>query len=269
MKVYLSADMEGLAGVALPNQLTRGSAEYEEARNLLFGEVMAAVAGACEAGAETIVVRDAHGSGLNLPLADLDVRARYVLGSSQAERFPGLDRTFDAAILLGYHAMAGTAGAVRDHTMSSAAFQEVRLGGRPVGEIGLDAAIFGQFGVPVVMVSGDDKACREARELLPHVVTVETKTGWGRHTALTLAPQAARELIRRQVCETLSGLRARGGASGAPYHLAPPYEIALRYTSADLADQRACDGARSQRLDALTVVYRGENLLEVFDRAFR
>lgn len=269
MKVYLSADMEGLAGVVSPSQLTRGTAEYEEARHLLCGEVMAAIDGACEAGAETIVVRDAHGSGLNLPLAGLDGRARYVLGSSQADRFPGLDRSFQAAVLLGYHAMAGTAGAVRDHTMSSAAFQEVRLNGRPVGEVGLDAAIFGQFGVPVVLVSGDDKTCREAESLLPHVVTVETKTGWGRHTALTLAPQAARELIRRQVREALSRLEALGRTPDALYRVEPPFELALRFTSADLADQRSFDGERSARLDALTAVYRGENLLEVFDRAFR
>ncbi|MGE5623865.1 MAG: M55 family metallopeptidase, partial [Methanocella sp.] len=118
-------------------------------------------------------------------------------------------------------------------------------------------------------VSGDDKACGEAKALLPQVVTVETKTGWGRHTALSLAPQAARELIRNWVRETLNWLGTEGRALSAPYRLEPPFELTLRFTSADLADQRSFDGQRSVRLDALTAVYRGEKLLEVFDRAFR
>ncbi|MGE5508047.1 MAG: M55 family metallopeptidase [Chitinophagales bacterium] len=266
MKVYISADMEGLAGVVSPSQLTRGSAEYEEARQLLLGEVRAAVAGASEAGAETIIVRDAHGSGLNLPLRELDARARYVLGVSQADRFPGLDQSFTAAVLLGYHAMAGTRGAVRDHTMSSADLQEVRLNGEPVGEIGLDAAIFGQFGVPVAVVSGDDKACAEARSFLPGVVALETKTAFGRHTALTLAPAAAVELIRLGVRDALRQLERTVPPA---YRVDPPYELTLRYLSADLLDRRSFDGRASARVDALTGVYRGENLLEVFDRAFR
>lgn len=267
MKVYISADMEGVAGVVLPVQLSRGTPEYEEARKLLLGEVHAAIQGAWEAGAETVIARDAHGSGLNLPLAELDPRARYVLGTSPTGRFPGLDHSFDAAVLIGYHAMAGTVGAVRDHTMSSADGLEVAVNGRPTGEIGLDAAVFGYFGVPVVLVSGDDKACREAESFLPGAATVETKVGWGRHTALTLAPQAARTRIRDEVRSALTRL-AQGGQFPV-YRVDSPLTVEIRFSSTDRLDTRPLDGVRSVRVDGRTALYRGDDLLEVLDRVFR
>jgi D-amino peptidase len=167
MKIYIAADMEGVGGVMLPEQLKRGTAEYAEARNLLTGEVNAAVDGAFDGGATEVIVKDAHGSGFNIIASELDSRARLVQGSSLPVRFAGLDADTSGLILLAYHAMAGTLAAVCDHTMSSVAWFRYELCGKEVGETAIDAAWAGCFGVPLILVTGDDKVCAEASALIP------------------------------------------------------------------------------------------------------
>jgi D-amino peptidase len=262
MNVYIAADMEGIGGILLKDQLTRGAPLYEEARRLLTAEVNAAVAGAFEGGATGVVVKDAHGSGYNLLMDEVDPRADIVAGPSFPERFAGLDGSFIGVILLGYHAMAGTPAAVCAHTMSSVSWERYELCGREVGEVGIDAALAGTYGVPVIMVSGDDKVCAEARALLGDaVVTCEVKRGLNRHGAVMKAPSAARAMVREAVVKAVS-------AEPRPpvYVPLPYYEACLTYVEAAMAEERL-KTVDAQRLDDRTLLFRGDDLREVIHRS--
>lgn len=263
MRIYLSVDMEGISGVALREQLQRGQLVYEEARQLLTKEVNAIVEALKNCGADTIVVKDAHAGGYNFVADELHTAGEYVMGSTRLDnRFPGLDGDFDGALLIGYHAMASTSGAVRDHTMSSAQYRSVRLNGKALGEIGLDSLLFGLQRVPVLLVSGDDKACREAEKLLPRVTTYATKKGLARHAAIMKAPARVRTELALAVQQAVEQ-----AGQAEPLHVDPPYEVELQFNSSDLADARSYDGIDCERLDAVTARYRGDNLVQVLTRA--
>lgn len=262
MNVYISADMEGIGGILVPDQLKRGAPLYEEARGLLTAEVNAAVAGTFDGGATRVIVKDAHGSGYNLVMNEVDPRAEILAGQSFPERFAGLDESFAGLILLGYHAMAGTPAAVCAHTMSSVSWERYELCGTEVGEVGIDAALAGTYGVPVVMVSGDDKVCAEARSLLAcDLVTCEVKRGLNRHGALMKSPAAARALVREAA--SLAVARAPKPAAYAPL---PYYEARLTYVEASMAEDRLRT-TDAQRLDDRTLLFRGDDLREVIHRS--
>lgn len=261
MKIYIAADMEGVGGIMLPEQLSRGTAEYAEARRLLTFEVNAAVAGAIEGGATEVIVRDAHGTGFNIIAEDFDDRARLLQGAAVADRFPGLEGA-SGLILLAYHAKAGTQGAVCDHTMSSIAWFRYELCGSEVGEVGIDAALAGCHGVPVMLVSGDDKVCSEAVALIPDVTTCETKVGQARHAAIHRAPVECRRLIREAARNAVSGPKP------APFRPEPPYEARVTHVLSSGADGRRYDD-RTIRIDARTVAYRGTDLRDVLERSLR
>lgn len=264
MKVYISADMEGIGGIVLREQLVRGEALYEEARQLLTLEVNAVTETLAGLGAERIIVKDAHGTGFNLIPELLHPAADYAMGATRVEdRFPGLDSGFDGAILLGYHAMGGTRKAVRDHTMTSAGWQSLRLNGREIGEIGLDASLFGLHGVPVLLVTGDDAACAEAVRELGEVPVFRTKTATGRHSALLKAPARVRKELQTAVAESI---RNRGRRK--PWTVPGPYELEIRFLHTEQADVRRFDGSASIRKDGLTAVYRSDDLVSVLAEAF-
>ncbi|MEF3302257.1 M55 family metallopeptidase [Paenibacillus sp. GYB003] len=263
MKIYVSVDMEGIGGIVLPDQLRKGEFFYQEGRQLLTNEVNAIVDALLEAGATDIVVKDAHATGFNFVPELLRPGATYLMGGTPIpNRFAGLDSTFDGAFLIGYHGMAGARRAVRDHTFSSASFQYVKLNGREVGEIALDSHLIGVHGVPVLLVTGDDAACREAKEELEGVAVYETKQAAGRHAALLKAPQQVRQEMREAVRAALAG---RGGCK--PRVIPGPYELEIRYTSTDMADGKYCDGVRSERLDGQSVLHRDDDLVRLLARA--
>ena len=194
-KVYVFVDMEGVSGITCSEQTLPGAARYEEGRQLMAGDINACVAGCFAAGATAVVVRDGHGAGTNVVPADVDARATLVQGPTPGVRFKGIEGA-EALILLGYHAQALTPGAVLAHTYSSATIQRLWLNGFEVGETAVDALIAGEHGVPVVMVSGDDKVAAEARRWIPGVEVCETKTGTGPQSAEALPLEAARGLIQ-------------------------------------------------------------------------
>jgi D-amino peptidase len=264
VKIYVSADMEGIAGVVFREQLVAGEALYEEARHLLTQEVNAVVQSLRDHGVEEIVVKDAHRFGLNFRLDHLHPGARYAIGGfALSDRFAGLDESFDGAFLIGYHAMGGTQAAIRDHTMTALTWQSLELCGQPIGEIGLDALVFGLYGVPVVLVAGDDKACAEARaELGEDVITYETKRAYARHAALIQAPSTVRDGYGSVVAAALASCGKRE-AKRVP----GPYELCIRFMSTDMVDARRLDGVRDERLDGLTAVYRDPDLLTLLGRA--
>ncbi len=202
LKVYVFADMEGVSGITHSGQTLSGGQDYRDACGLMAADINACVAGCFDAGATCVVVRDGHGGGLNVDPKRIDPRARLIQGQTPGERFKDIDGS-EALILLGYHAKAGTPGAVLAHTYSSATIQGLWLNGREAGETGVDAAIAAEHGVPVVMVSGDDKVLAEARSWLDGVVTCEVKKGTGWQSAECLPFDEAHRLIRRKAAEAV------------------------------------------------------------------
>jgi D-amino peptidase len=198
MKVLISADMEGISGIVHPSETNPGGYDYERGRALMTAEVNAAVAGVLEAvpGAE-VLVADAHGPFRNLLPDELDRRARLVRGKPRPlGMLAGLDDDTDAVLFVGYHARSGGGPAVLAHTISDAVL-DVRLDGRSVGEIGLNAAMAGFHGAPVVLLSGDDAACAELLELVPGAATVAVKQALGQAAAVALHPDEARAQLHR------------------------------------------------------------------------
>jgi D-amino peptidase len=204
MRIYLSVDMEGLAGVAHPQQVSFGGAvdrvDYDRSRALMAGEANAAIAAAFEGGASEVVVNDSHWQMRNLRAEDLDARARLLIGDKPLSMTEGVGDSaggaFDAAAFIGYHAGAGNPDGVIAHTYSSATVMEVRVNGLPHNEAGLNAIRLGHFGLPVVLVSGDDALAAEVKLLLPWAERVIVKRAAGYATADSLSPSAAQEAIR-------------------------------------------------------------------------
>ncbi len=200
LKVYLFVDMEGISGITCCEQTT--GARHAEGGRLMAEDINACVEGCFAAGATEVIVKDGHWKGVNVDPALIDPRAKLIQGVTPNVRFKELEGS-EALILLGYHAKALTPGALLAHSYSSAAIQGMWLNGREVGEIGLDAAIAAEHGVPVVMVSGCDKAVAEAREWLPGVVTCQTKRSTGPQSAECLPLDEARRLIRDRAEEAV------------------------------------------------------------------
>lgn len=208
MKIFISADIEGVSGVAAWEDIKEASPEYAACRRQMTAEVRAACEGALAAGAKEILVRDAHGSARNIIHSDLPRQARLVRGWSGGPMMmmDGLTRDFAAAVYIGYHARAGSASSPMSHTMSTslAAF---RVNGRPVSEFELNAWAAAGLGVPSVFISGDRSACAQARELLPGIGFTATKENIGEAT-VHLHPAEALERISAGVETALSGKKA-------------------------------------------------------------
>jgi D-amino peptidase len=216
MRLYISADIEGIAGVVTRDQGGPGAFEYHEARQWMTGEVNAACEAAFESGASAIVVCDSHGNGQNiLPDCLMDkvelVRAwPRPLGMMQ-----GIESgKYDGALLIGYHASSTNPGGVLAHTISSKAVREVRLNGAVVSEAELSAAMAAHYSVPVVFASGDDVCVREIVDAMPSVETVTTKRAYGTLSAMTLTPQESRNRIREGVGKALARIDTFACAAG-------------------------------------------------------
>src|SRR5438874_5665558 len=206
--------MEGVAGIVKWQQVSGGEKLYDEGRVLYTEEINAAVRGAKAAGATEIVVMDCHGAGgaydFNSLVPELlDPDCEYVVQEEWTEYTGFLESGCDAALFVGMHAMAGTADGVLSHTVSGQAWQSLRFNGRPVGETGINAALCGHWGCPVLLVTGDRAVCREATELLgERLTTVEVKVGLGPFSARNVTPARARELIEEGAKQALQDLEA-------------------------------------------------------------
>src|SRR5215510_14548140 len=196
MKILIATDMEGITGVTTWDQVTPGHAEYARFRKLMTQDVNAAIRGAMEAGAEEVIVADGHWNGSNILVEELDPRARLNTGSpSPLSMMQGIDESVDAVFFIGYHARNGTPNAILDHTWSSETVANVWINDLLTGEYGLNGAVAGHFGAPVIMVSGDQTACAQMAELLGDVETTVVKQASGRFAAECLSPEATREMI--------------------------------------------------------------------------
>ncbi|MCA1269437.1 M55 family metallopeptidase [Streptomyces rubiginosohelvolus] len=205
MKALISVDMEGISGIVHSSETNPERYDYQRGRELISAEANAVIAGVLDAEPTAdVLVADAHGTFRNLLPEQLDRRARLVRGMPRAlNMLAGLDEETDAALFVGYHVRAGEGPGVLAHTMNGEIL-DVRVTGRSLGEIGLNAAMAGHLGVPVVLLSGDDAACAEAAALIPEAVTVPVKEALGMAAAVTLHPEEARDRLRRAAADAVS-----------------------------------------------------------------
>lgn len=247
MKIYIITDMEGISGICSEQQVQRDSAEYAEGRRLLMADVNAAIDGAFAGGAAEVVVNDGHGGGFNFLLEQMAPRARYERPNGGLDFMPGLDDSFAGLFCVGYHAMAGTLNGFLDHTQSSASWFNYYVNGRRTGELGQCGIWAGSFGVPVLLVTGDQAACDEARDFFGQIETVAVKQGIGRQHARCLHPEQARAAIRDAARRALELV-----GTVPPYRVEPPLTLRLEYYRSDMADNVARRPG-TRRIDARTV----------------
>ena len=265
MRVYISVDMEGIAGVVHEDQTdptdTRHAAEYNRFRRLMTNEATAAVQGSVDAGATRVLVNDSHWDMRNILAEELHPAAELLSGGpKRLSMVEGIDGGFDAAMFIGYHAMAGTQDAVIDHTYTSRVYQ-ARINGRPVGELALNAAMAGLHGVPVSLVSGDQSLAAEARALLGDgVEAVVVKHAVGRFAARAVPPAVACERIR-------AGATAALKRAHQPFMFARPVRLEVDFVVSQMADMAELVPG-SVRTTGRTVTYSGDDYREVF-RAWR
>ncbi|MBP6684219.1 MAG: M55 family metallopeptidase [Leucobacter sp.] len=206
MRVYISIDMEGVAGIATMDQVVRGGHGYPRAQHLMTGEANAAIAGAFAGGATAVTINDSHGTMDNLIHEDLDQRARVVFGSPKMDCMAeGIDKDHDVALFIGYHAAAGGPGVIA-HTFSSL-FNEVRVNGRAVSEADVNALQAAAVGVPVALLTGDNVICADIAATLPGIETVTVKEAHGYNAADSISPSESRRLIGEAAARAVSGSR--------------------------------------------------------------
>ena len=235
MRVFISADIEGVCGITAWEEARKGSGDYPEFRRQMQAEVAAACEGALAAGAEAVTVKDAHGSARNLVASELPAPTRLVRGWSGHPfgMVQELDESYDAALFVGYHGRAGAGGNPLAHTMSSARVAEVRLNGEPASEYRIHALAAASIGVPVVFVSGDRTLCCEVKATCPTTHTFETKWGEG-PSQQSLHPADAVAGIRQGARRAIEDL-----SSAALLPLAPSWELEVRFKDHALAYARS------------------------------
>ncbi len=238
MRVFIISDMEGVAGITTWDQVDGGTPQYFEARKLYTEEINAAVRGSFSAGATEVVVMDCHGAGngwtFNSLIPDeLDPRCEFVVQREWTDYTEFLEQGCDAALFIGQHARAGTPDGGLNHTVSSTHWRSVSFNGVEVGEVGINAALCGTWGCPVLLVTGDEAVCRESTELLGQgLSTVAVKQSLGRYSARHKSPTVARTMVEDGARKALADLTAV-----APYDPGHPCEIAVELASSDHAEQ--------------------------------
>ena len=231
MKILISTDIEGVAGVYHPEQTRPGNPEYERARLLMTHEANAAIAGAFDGGATEVLVNDSHGGFRNMPPDLLDARAQAVQGKPRyLSMVAGVDQRVHAVCMIGYHSRAQGRG-ILAHTINSFAFRRIHFDDRELGEAGIYGALAGEYGVPVVMGSGDDAFIEEHRPLFPHAVFVQTKRATGQTSGISLSPTQACQGIRAGVTAALAQV-----GTACPFVLPGPIAVRIQTQSPALAD---------------------------------
>jgi D-amino peptidase len=258
LKIYISADMEGVVGAVTGEQLGPGGFEYERFRQFMTNEVNAAIDAARAAGANEFVISDSHGNGQNLLIDQLPDDVTIVRSwPREHSMMAGIDETFDGVIFLGYHASTNNTRGVRAHTMSSANITSLRLNGMTMTEGSMNAAIAGHFGVPVIMVSGDDIAVAENQVIIGDIEGAVVKWASGFHSARTLTPEAAYEVIRTRTKSAIDRID-----DFEPYVLDTPIvlELSLKhYQPVELLAYLS----NVEKVNSHTIRFTGDNITEV------
>ena len=258
LKIYISADMEGVVGVVTADQLGPQGFEYNRFREFMTEEVKAATEAAFEAGATEVVISDSHGNGENLLIEKLPKNVTIVRSWPRPlMMMQGIDETFDGAIFIGYHTSTNNMTGVRAHTISSARLADVRLNGVSMPEAGINAAIAGHFNVPVIMISGDDAVVKEVTDLLGPIEGAVVKWAYGFHSARTLTPEAAYDVIREKVKRAIGRIKVF-----KPYKLKEPVQLDVRfkgYRPSELLSYLSI----VERTDSHSIRFKGKDIVEV------
>jgi D-amino peptidase len=258
MKVYISCDMEGVAGVADWDQAMRDKKDYKYGRELMVGEVNAAVEGAVASGASEVIVNDSHGSMINLLPDKLHKAAQLLQGRVKPmSMMQGLDESYGAVMFVGYHSMADTQWGSLSHTYSGA-IKSAEINGRALGEPGFNGALAGYYGVPLIFLSGDEAATKEVGSLVRGIETVAVKRAYGRKAILSVHPELAQEMIR-------SGVKKAFSRQGEikPLKLAGPYELGVELSDSVMGD--ICERIPGVKREGATrLSFTGGSYLEVY-----
>jgi D-amino peptidase len=258
LRIYISADMEGVAGVVTEAQLGPAGFEYERFREFMTAEVSACIDAARMAGATEILVSDSHGNGQNLLIEKLPDDVMVVRSwPRDLGMMAGINESFDGVILLGYHASASNTRGVRAHTQSSANVVDIRLNGTSMSEGSINAAIAGHFGVPVILISGDDVAVAETQVIVGEMEGAVVKWARGFHSAQTMTPAAANEVIRTRTKAAVDRI-----TDFMPYVLETPIKLELtlkHYRPVELLGYLP----GIERINAHTIKYTGKDMVEI------
>jgi D-amino peptidase len=258
LKVFISVDMEGIAGIVNGDQTSSSGRDYGIARKWMTEEVNAAIRGALQAGATEIVVNDSHGSMRNVIISELNPAAYLITGSPKPlSMMQGIDETYDAVFLIGYHARAGSKDGVLDHTYSGGSVFSIKVNGMELGEAEQNALIAGCYDVPIVLIAGDKAVCAQAKiSLGEDVETAVVKEGIGRYAAKSLTPKAAQALIEEKAKMALENRNRI-----KPLKLQPPYRFELTYLRSSMADAGELI-PQVKRTGPRTVMYETEDYIE-------
>ncbi|MBM3811973.1 MAG: aminopeptidase [Acidimicrobiia bacterium] len=259
-KVYISVDMEGVAGVVTGDQLSPSGFEYARFREFMTDEAVSAVRAAKRAGATEVLVSDSHGNGENLLIEKFPDDVRVIRSWPRRQgMMAGIDGSFAAAVFIAYHSSASNSQGVRAHTISSALLTRVALNGKPVSEGVLNAAIAGHYGVPVIFISGDDAVIAEVRGEIGPVEAVETKKSLGFHAANSLTPVEAQKRIHDGVGAAMAKI-----GQGKPYRVQTPVTVELdmkHYTAVEMLSYLRV----IERPGPHTVRFQARDVLEASD----
>ncbi len=275
MKILIAADMEGVSGVVHWDQVNPNHSEYGRFRKIMTGDVNAAIRGAISAGVDDIIVSDGHNSGRNILIEELEPRARLNSGSpSPLSMVQGIDDRVDGVFFIGYHAMIGTPQAILEHTWSDERVANFWLKSadqtefKPYGEIGLNAAVCGHFGVPILMISGDHAACNEASVLLGEIDTAVVKWASGRMAAQCRSIEEAQNLIQHTAQNAILRLMSSREHQQPVKHLTlqPPISMAIDFVQSEMADKASLlPGAHR---NGRRIEYTASDMISLY-RAFR
>jgi D-amino peptidase len=258
LKIYISADMEGVVGVVSGDQLGPTGFEYQRFREFMTQEVNAAIEGARAAGATEIVVSDSHGNGQNLLIEKLPKDILLVRSWPRPlAMMQGIDSSFAGAIFIGYHSGTTNPEGVRAHTLSSARLADVQLNDVSMSEAGINAAIAGHFNVPIIMVSGDDVVVKETQALLGNIEGAVVKWASGFHSAKTMMPEASYQLIKETARKAVARIK-----DFKPHKLTTPVKLDVRFKNYRPSEVLSYLSI-VERTDAHSIRFRGKDMIEV------
>jgi len=260
MKFYIAVDCEGVAcGVGAPGGSLNDSRNLDFCRLQATREADAAARALFDCGAERVIVWDNHNGSLNLHYDLLDERCDIALGVNFPHRFPGIDSSFAGVLFIGYHARDNTERANMCHTFSSASFQYQKINEVEVGELAIDAAVAGTFGVPPIFVSSDQQGVAEAQQFFPGIATVTTKEAFSWNAAVSKHPKR----VLNEIYETVRAAVARTDKP-QPFAFSSPITLELRFKRLEAADSASLRGSGWQRIDAYTVRRQFEKITDWF-----